>query len=97
MKADLVLMGKRIDMAPRAHRRTLVAILYVSLALAMAACWFADRWHTSAAYLNPAHHSVKPALSGGILLRRAHQAIQRKASPPEHRPAALSAARFACL
>lgn len=51
MRAELVLMGKRIDMAPRAHRRTLVAILYASLALAMAACWFVDRWHTSAAYL----------------------------------------------
>ena len=40
MKAELVLMGKHVDMALRAHRRTLVAILYASLALVMAACWF---------------------------------------------------------
>ena len=51
MRAELVLMGKRVDMAPRTNRRVLVAILYASLAAAMAGCWFADRWHTSAAYL----------------------------------------------
>jgi len=51
MRAELDLMGKRIDMAPRARRRTLVVILYASLVLIMGACWFGDRWHTSAAYL----------------------------------------------
>ena len=31
MKAELVLMGKRVDMAPQSHRRALVALIYFIL------------------------------------------------------------------
>ena len=51
MKAELVLMGKRVDMAPRASRRALVIFIYAGLAALMAALWFADRWHASGYYM----------------------------------------------
>ena len=39
MRAELVLMGKRIDMAPRAHRRLLVLLIYFILTALMVFSW----------------------------------------------------------
>ncbi|MFP5236298.1 MAG: hypothetical protein ACLGSD_10375 [Acidobacteriota bacterium] len=41
MRAELVLLGKRIDMAQRTRRRALVVFLYAALALLIACTW---RW-----------------------------------------------------
>jgi small-conductance mechanosensitive channel len=51
MRAELVLMGKRIDMAPRAHRRTLVVLIYCVLAVMLACLWALDRRHTFGIYM----------------------------------------------
>jgi hypothetical protein len=51
MRAELFLLGKRIDMAPRRRRRWLVVLIYTGFAALMTSFWFLDRWHTSAAYL----------------------------------------------
>ena len=65
MNAELFLFRKRIDMAPRARRRSLVALIYVTLAAAMAGFWFLDRWHTSAAYLILATVPINHFFLGG--------------------------------
>jgi len=51
MNAELIFFGKRVDMAPRHRRRTLVILLYASLALLMAACWFLTHWRGTGAYV----------------------------------------------
>lgn len=51
MNAELVLFGKRVDMANRRRRRTLVILLYASLAVLMAACWFLTHWRGTGAYV----------------------------------------------
>jgi hypothetical protein len=65
MRAELVLMGKRLDMAARVHRRMLVVSIYVGLAVLMAALWSADRWHTSGFYLIFATFLVNRFFLGG--------------------------------
>lgn len=42
MRAELVLMNKRIDMAPRARRRALVVAIYAVFAALILACWLAN-------------------------------------------------------
>ena len=51
MRAELVLMGKRVDMASRDRRRILVVLIYATMAATVTAMWFVDRWHTSGSYL----------------------------------------------
>lgn len=51
MRAELVLMGKRIDMAPRANRRSLVVLIYAGMAALMAGLWLLDGWRTTGGYL----------------------------------------------
>lgn len=65
MRAELMLMGKRVDMAPRAHRRTLVALIYLTLAVLMAALFLADRWRVSGFYLVIATSLINRFLLGG--------------------------------
>lgn len=65
MRAELVLMGKRLDMAARVHRRALVVSIYVGLALLMAALWSVDRWHTSGVYMIFATILVNRLFLGG--------------------------------
>ena len=76
MKAELVLMGKRIDMAPRAHRRTLVVLIYLMMALLLACLWLLDRWRSSGFLPYFSDYASEPVVSGWIQLRRSHQAIQ---------------------
>jgi len=47
MRAELVLMGRRLDMAPRTDRQALVVLIYSGLAALMVWLWFFDRWHAS--------------------------------------------------
>ena len=65
MKAELVLMGKRVDMAPQTHRRALVVLIYAALAALMAALFFADRWRTTGYYLVFATFLVNRLFLGG--------------------------------
>lgn len=51
MRAELVLMGRRVDMAPRSNRRTLVVLIYVGMAALMAGLWMLDGWHVTGVYL----------------------------------------------
>lgn len=65
MKAELVLMGKRVDMAPQAHRRTLVVLIYATLALLIAGLFLADRWRTTGYYLVFATFLINRLFLGG--------------------------------
>ncbi len=51
MRAELVLMGKRIDMASRLRRRSLVVGIYAAMAALTAAGWMIDRWHSTGSWL----------------------------------------------
>lgn len=51
MRAELVLMGKRVEMAQRTRRRTLVVCIYVALAAMLVGFWFIDQWRVSGPYL----------------------------------------------
>jgi hypothetical protein len=65
MRAELVLMGKRLDMAARVHRRALVLSIYAGLSVLMAALWSVDRWHTSGVYMIFATFLVNRLFLGG--------------------------------
>ena len=65
MRAELLLMGKRLDMAARVHRRALVVAIYTGLAILMAALWSIDRWHTSGMYMIFATVLVNRLFLGG--------------------------------
>jgi hypothetical protein len=65
MKAELVLMGKRVDMAPQNHRRALVALIYGTLAIFMAGLYWLDGWRTTGYYLVFATFLINRLLLGG--------------------------------
>jgi hypothetical protein len=65
MRAELVLMGRRIDMAPRAHRRTLVILIYSTLAALMAGACLLDRWRATGFYLVLATFLMNRLFLGG--------------------------------
>jgi hypothetical protein len=51
MRAELVLLGRRVDMAQRARRRALVVLIYAGLAALFVGMWFADHWHSTGTYV----------------------------------------------
>jgi hypothetical protein len=51
MRAELVLLGRRVDMALRARRRALVVLIYAGLAVLFVGMWFADQWHATGTYV----------------------------------------------
>ena len=51
MKAELMLLGKQVDMSPRIHRRVLIVLVYTCFAVLLATFWALDRWHTSGVYM----------------------------------------------
>ncbi|HZB88880.1 MAG TPA: hypothetical protein VE291_09510 [Terracidiphilus sp.] len=51
MRAELVLMGRRIDMARRTHRRALVVAIYAALAVIIAVLWYFTHWRGTGAYV----------------------------------------------
>jgi hypothetical protein len=65
MKAELVLLGKRVDMAPRMHRRILVVLIYSCFAVLMATFWQLDRWRTSGVYMIFATFLINRFFLGG--------------------------------
>ncbi|HEY2468536.1 MAG TPA: hypothetical protein VGI45_11965 [Terracidiphilus sp.] len=65
MRAELVLMGKRVDMAARIHRRVLVVLIYACFAVLMTTFWLLDRWRTSGVYMIFATFLVNRFFLGG--------------------------------
>jgi hypothetical protein len=65
MRAELMLMGRRLDMAPRHHRRILVVLIYATLTLLLLGMWLVDRWHTTGQYVIFATFLVNRLLLGG--------------------------------
>jgi hypothetical protein len=51
VRAELVLLGRRVDMAQRARRRALVVGIYSGLAALFVGMWFADQWHATGTYV----------------------------------------------
>lgn len=51
MKAELVLLGRHINMAHRRHRRTLVALIYAEFTVLITWSWLSDRWHHSCIWI----------------------------------------------
>jgi hypothetical protein len=51
MRAEIMLMGKRIDMASRRRRRALVIVIYTVLAVLTACGWGIDHWRSTGALL----------------------------------------------
>lgn len=50
MNAELVLFGRRVDMARRGRRRALVIAVYSALAVLMAGLWYFTHWRGTGAY-----------------------------------------------
>lgn len=65
MRAELVLMGKRVDMAPRINRRTLVVLIHAGLAALMGGLWMLDGWHVTGVCLWVATVLVNRLFLGG--------------------------------
>jgi len=65
MRAELIILGKRLDMAPRTNRRTLVVFVYAGLAAALTAFWFMDRWRVTGFYIIFATFLVNRFFLGG--------------------------------
>ena len=87
MRAELVLMGKRVDMAPRTNRRALVVSIYVGLAALMAGLWMVDGWHVTGVYLWIATILVNRLFLGGygfggLVKPFSGQAPRRSEAPP---------------
>ncbi len=51
MNAELVLFGKRVDMARRTRRRALVIAVYVTLAVLIALLWYFTHWRGAGLYV----------------------------------------------
>lgn len=51
MNAELLLFGRRIDMAQRRRRRALVVVIYAALAALMAVLWYFTHWRGTGVYL----------------------------------------------
>jgi hypothetical protein len=65
MRAELIILGKRLDMAPQNHRQTMVVLIYAGMATLMTAFWFIDRWHVTGTYMIFATILVNRFLLGG--------------------------------
>jgi len=87
MRAELVLAGKRLDMAPQAHRRALVALIYSAMAALMFVLFLADHWRTTGYYLVFATFLVNRFFFGGynfggLIKPFSGKAPQRSDAPP---------------
>ena len=51
MRAELLLMGRRVDMSQRARRRALVVGIYTVLATLFVGMWLVDHWRYTGSYL----------------------------------------------
>ena len=51
MRAELMVLGKPVNLSQRSDRQMLVVWVYVVLALAMAGAWWLDEWQASGYYV----------------------------------------------
>jgi hypothetical protein len=51
MRAELVLLGRRVDMGQQLRRRLLVALLYATLAVLITVLWIFTHWRGTGAYV----------------------------------------------
>jgi len=51
MRAELVFLGRRVDMSRRARRRVLVVGIYAVFAALIVGLWFVDQWRTTGTYI----------------------------------------------
>ena len=51
MRAELVLLGRRVDMSRRARRRALVVGIYSVFAALIVGLWFVDQWRETGTYV----------------------------------------------
>jgi len=51
VRAELVMMGRRVDMARRSRRRLLVVMIYAVLAALLIGLWFVDHWRVTGTYV----------------------------------------------
>lgn len=65
MRAELVLLGRRVDMAPQTHRRVLVGLIYTCFVILMAIFWSLDKWRTTGVYMIFATFLVNRFVLGG--------------------------------
>jgi hypothetical protein len=87
MRAELVLMGKSIDMAPQVNRRALVMLIYVALGVLMAGLFLADHWRLSGYYLVLGTFVVNRLFlggynTGGLIKPFSGKAPRRTEMPP---------------
>jgi hypothetical protein len=86
MRAELMVWGKRVDMASREHRRRLVIAIYAMLAVAMIGLGWLDAWHTSGYYLVALALVMNQFLLGGYgrsgLVRPFDGKAPRENTPP---------------
>jgi len=88
MRAELVLLGKRIDMAPRVRRRVLVVLIYATIAALMIAMWFLDHWRSTGTWVMWAAFFACYMFLGGMnsyggLVRPFHNKRPRTYDGPE--------------
>jgi len=88
MKAELVLMGKRLDMASQTRRRILVCIIYATLAALITGLYMIDGWRTSGYYLVFASLLINRLFLGGyglggLIKPFSGKAPQRADQPPQ--------------
>jgi len=65
MRAELVFLGRRVDMAAQRSRRTLVVLIYAGFAALLAWSWLADHCRTGGVYLIFATLLVNRLFLGG--------------------------------
>jgi len=51
VRAELVLMGRRVDMSRRERRRALVVGIYAVFAALIVGLWFVDQWRSTGTYI----------------------------------------------
>jgi len=86
MRAELILLGKRIDMASQRHRRTLVLLIYASMACIMTGLWFVDRWRATGTYMIFVTILVNRMLLGGYNFGGLVKPFNEKARPAAESP-----------
>jgi hypothetical protein len=85
------LMGRRLDMAPRAHRQALVVLIYAGLAGLMIGLWFADRWRSSGYWMILASLVASRLFLGGYTIGGLIKPFSGKGPRPSPRPPSMLA------
>lgn len=83
MRAELVLLGMRVDMAPQTHRRALVGLIYACFAILITIFWELDKWRTTGVYLIFATFLINRFVLGGYYFGGLVKPFNGKA--PRHR------------